>query len=102
MEDPSKAKAFDRLHKEEPKWGRHHSGAKELASGYTRGSRTSVCGRVLAYTADGYCTCVGGIHNNISCNNRNSGVGATGRYHGRVVMSQSSRIGHPIILVKFG
>ena len=68
MEDPSKAKAFDRLHKEEPKWGRHHSGAKELASGYTRGSRTSVCGRVIAYTADGYCTCVGGIHNNISCN----------------------------------
>ena len=38
MEDPSKAKAFDQLHKEGPKWGRQHAGAKELASGYTRGS----------------------------------------------------------------
>ena len=38
MEDPLKAKAFDQLHKDGPKWGRHHAGAKELADGYTRGS----------------------------------------------------------------
>lgn len=37
MEDPVKAKAFDEQHKEAPKWGRHHAGAKELAGGYTTG-----------------------------------------------------------------
>lgn len=41
MEDPLKAKEFDKLHKEGPKWGRHHTGAKELAGtgtgGYTAG-----------------------------------------------------------------
>ena len=39
MEDPLKAKQFDELHKPAPnfKWGRHHAGAKELASGYTSG-----------------------------------------------------------------
>ena len=38
MEDPLKAEEFDQLHKDGPKWGRHHTGAKELADGYTRGS----------------------------------------------------------------
>ena len=38
MEDPQKAAAFDEQHKEGPKWGRHHAGAKELASGYTAGT----------------------------------------------------------------
>lgn len=39
-EDPLKAKEFDKLHKEGPKWGRHHAGAKEVANGYTTGIST--------------------------------------------------------------
>ena len=37
MEDPKKAEVFDKQHRDGPKWGRHHAGAKELASGYTTG-----------------------------------------------------------------
>ena len=36
MEDPKRGEEFDRIHKQ-PKFGKNHPGAKELASQYTTG-----------------------------------------------------------------
>lgn len=59
MEDPAKAEEFDKLHSEKsPRWGRHHAGAKELASGYTAGRDLSVyrynCPSVVLYRIVSY------------------------------------------------
>ena len=39
---PEKAKEFDELHAQTPKYGRNNAGAKELAGGYTSGQLCTV------------------------------------------------------------